>query len=122
CQKSRRCAEHQLGVAEEPPLVEEPACKVAARFGAKQVDAEGQEMLLDDLKLRLHHLEQQMYLLGYLARAPNQAKRRQGRQQQENQRQPPRTIDRENRRDRPRGGIEKGGKQDAGEDDEETRN
>src|SRR5581483_10709364 len=79
-------------------------------------------MLLNDLKLRLHDFQQQMNLLGDLAGSPNHAKPRKGRQHQQNQAQPPCTIDRENGSNGPRRRIQKGRKQDAGEDDEETRN
>ena len=72
---------------------QQPLRKVPPPFRTKQIDAVGQQMLLQDVELGVHDLQQDACLLRQLARAPDEAKSDQGGEQQQDECQPPDTIE-----------------------------
>jgi hypothetical protein len=122
-QQARCAAKNELGMTEKPALIgKEPLREIAAAFRSEQFHAVGQQVFLDDVELRIHHLDQQARLLRQLARSPVEAKPRYAGDQQKDQRQPPGATERKNGRQSPRGSIQKCRKQHACEDEKETRN
>ena len=62
-------------MAEQLVMIGKPAGKIAATIGTKQINANGQQALLQDIKLCIHDAYQEACLVGNFSRSPNGAQR-----------------------------------------------
>jgi hypothetical protein len=65
--RSDRC----LSMAEPFVMIRKPAGKIAVTIGTKQINDDGQQALLQDIKLRIHDPHQYSCLIRNLSCAPN---------------------------------------------------
>jgi hypothetical protein len=78
-------------------VIRKPAGKIAVTIGTKQINADGQQALLQDIKLRIHDPHQNSCLVRNLCCAPNNTQNYEHRQDHHDEGQSPHTIDEHNR-------------------------
>jgi len=106
-------------MAEPFVMIRKPAEKIAVTIGTKQINDDGQQALLQDIKLRIHDAHQYSCLVRNLSCAPNNTQNYELRQDHHDEGQSPYTIDEHNRTKRS-GSIKKGCEQNSRNYNEEA--
>src|SRR6478672_13815301 len=98
-------------MAEQSVMIRKPAGKIAVAIGTKQINADGLQALLQDIKLRIHNAYQDPCLVRNLSRSPDNTQDYEHRQDNHDEGQSPYAIDGHNRTKRSGTGIKEGCKE-----------
>ena len=114
-------AHGMLNVTEQAAGIGKEVRQVLPAVRAEQMDAESRQMVLEDVELRIHDLQQQASLVGQADETPPDGESGDREERHHDQSEAPTSRQRKDRGEAARAGVDKHGEQDAGEQEQHAR-